>query len=295
MSPFAAGVAVREPPSYKLSASLRPASTCPSLSPSSSPRRLVRSVLSSVTIWLTFTTESRSKPALAAARATLPGAAASLRFDVIATAVTVLIRERLNASAETTSTGRRHAGADPCFGPKSAHQTSPRTTISPQLLAAGQPRGGHRGSTLASRRHSRGPSSPRSRAPRPASARARSHTTGCAKRLTCGAAVLLFERVGLGSRLQFSQCEYNPVIPLEDSAAWLLQRRTSWSKNSSGRPPRAGWGPRAHRGIDRQGGLNGFAVNVHDFFEQRAESVAAKQWVRRKLSPLLPRPRLSSC
>ena len=80
-------------------------------------------------------------PALPAARATLPGAAPNLRFDVIATTVTVLIRERLKASAETTKTGRRQAGADPCFGPKSAHQTSPRATTSRQLLSAGQPPG----------------------------------------------------------------------------------------------------------------------------------------------------------
>src|SRR3979411_1747720 len=83
-------------------------------------------------------TESRSKPALAAARATLPGAAPTLRCDVIATAVTVLIRERLKASAETTRTGLRQAGADLCFGPKSAHQISPLATTSRQLLAAGR-------------------------------------------------------------------------------------------------------------------------------------------------------------
>src|SRR5207247_8492557 len=101
------------------------------------PRRVSRLVLSRVTTWLTLTTQSRSRPAVPAARATLPGAADSRRFDVIAVTVTVLMRERLNASAETTRTGRRQAGAEPCRGPRSAHQTSLRATTSQLSLAAG--------------------------------------------------------------------------------------------------------------------------------------------------------------
>src|SRR6266704_6597429 len=101
------------------------------------PRRVSRVVLSRVTIWLTLTTQSRSRPAVPAARATLPGAAESRRFDVIAAAVTVLMRERLNASAETTRTGLRQAGAELCRGPRSAHQTSLRATTSQLSLVAG--------------------------------------------------------------------------------------------------------------------------------------------------------------
>src|SRR5229473_6151458 len=89
-------------------------------------------------------TESWSKPALPAARATLPGAAPNLRFEVIAATVTVLIRERLKASAEITRTGRRQAGADPCRGPKSAHQTSPRATTSQPSLSSGPSPAGDR-------------------------------------------------------------------------------------------------------------------------------------------------------
>jgi hypothetical protein len=82
------------------------------------PRRLSRVVLSKVTTWLMFTTQSRSRPAVPAARTTLPGAADSRRFDVIVATVTVFMREGLNASAETTRTGRRQTGAEPCRGPR---------------------------------------------------------------------------------------------------------------------------------------------------------------------------------
>jgi len=69
------------------------------------PSLASRLPLSNVTIWLTLTTKSRSSPAVPAAKVMLPGAAASRRFDVIANRVTVLIRERLKASAETTRAG----------------------------------------------------------------------------------------------------------------------------------------------------------------------------------------------
>ena len=107
------------------------------------PSRVSRLLLSSVTTWLTLTTQSRSSPAVPAAKVILPGAAASRRFDVIAATVTVLIRERLKASAETTRTGRRQAGAEPWRGPRSAHQTSLRATTSQRWPRAEQlPDGG---------------------------------------------------------------------------------------------------------------------------------------------------------
>jgi len=131
-------------PVHSPSASRRPASTCSIFKPSRLPRRLLKSLLSSVTTCVTLMTESRSKPAVPAARATLPGAAPNLRFEVMAATVTVLIRERLKASAEITRTGRRQAGADPCRGPRSAHQTSPRTTTSRRLLSSVQQPAGDR-------------------------------------------------------------------------------------------------------------------------------------------------------
>jgi hypothetical protein len=118
-----------------------PASTCSMRERSRLPSRVSRLLLSSVTTWLTLTTQSRSSPAVPAAKATLPGAAARRRFDVIATTVTVLMRERLKASAETTSTGRRQAGAEPWRGPRSAHQTSLRATTSQRWPGAAQPLG----------------------------------------------------------------------------------------------------------------------------------------------------------
>ena len=124
---------------HRLRASRSPASTSCMCLESRMPRRVSRVVLSRVMTWLTFTTQSRSRPAVPAASATLPGAADSRRFDVIVATVTVLIRERLNASAETTSTGRRQAGAEPRGRPRSAHHTSLRATTS-QLSLAVEPR-----------------------------------------------------------------------------------------------------------------------------------------------------------
>lgn len=135
-TPFFAGVAVRLVP-HRLRASRSPASTSCMCIESRMPRRVSRVVLSRVTTWLTFTTQSRSRPAVPAARGTLPGAADSRRFDVIVATVTVLMRERLNASAETTRTGRREAGVEPCGRPRSAHHTSLRATTSQLSLAAG--------------------------------------------------------------------------------------------------------------------------------------------------------------
>ena len=52
-------------------------------------------------------TESLPNPTESAGTTKLPGASASAMFDETATTVTVLIRLALNASAETTTTGRR--------------------------------------------------------------------------------------------------------------------------------------------------------------------------------------------
>ena len=140
LSLFFVGVAMRLVP-HRLRASRSPASTSSMCIESRMPRRVSRVLLSRVTTWLTLMTHSRSRPAVPAARATLPGAADSRRFDVIAATVTVLMRERLNASAESTRTGRRQAGTEPCRGPRSAHQTSLRATTSQLSLAAGPPPG----------------------------------------------------------------------------------------------------------------------------------------------------------
>src|ERR1700716_2012981 len=59
---------------------------------------------------------------------TFPGAPAHLTLDVSPTTETVRIAERLTKSADTTTTGRLNAGADPFGDPRSAHHTSPRRT-----------------------------------------------------------------------------------------------------------------------------------------------------------------------
>src|SRR5581483_171957 len=124
----------------------RPDSTLRRTRRSSAPRRSSRSVLSRVTTWDTFTTESLGSPPTPAVRATLPGAPASRRFEVIVTHTTVAIRLRLYASLETTRTGRRRAGAEPLGAPRSAHQTSPRwiTKVRPPPAAGRPPARGRR-------------------------------------------------------------------------------------------------------------------------------------------------------
>jgi hypothetical protein len=39
--------------------------------------------------------------------------------------------------------------------------------------------------------------------------------------------------------------------------------------------------------LAEKAGLNGFGGDIHDFFEQRAESAVALSWVKRKLHPLV--------
>ena len=158
-------------------------------------------------------TESRSKPALPAARATLPGAAPSLRFEVIVTTVAVLIREWLKASPETTRTGRRQAGADPRFGPKSANQTSPRATTFRQLLCVGLRPTVYREMTPQLRRSLLMPWLRPSRAPGATNVPALARRTRCARHRACVHDARLVERVDLGSRLQSSRSQYNQVIP----------------------------------------------------------------------------------
>jgi len=65
---------------------------------------------------------------MSAAISTFPGAPAHLTLDVRPTTETVRIAERFTKSAETTTTGRLSAGADPRGDPRSAHHTSPRRT-----------------------------------------------------------------------------------------------------------------------------------------------------------------------
>lgn len=60
-----------------------------------------------VTTCETFATESRGSPDASDGNSTFPGAATRRRFDVSATTTTVCSRLRLNASAWTTTTGRR--------------------------------------------------------------------------------------------------------------------------------------------------------------------------------------------
>ena len=76
------------------------------------PMRLTNRERSIVTIWLMFTTEAFGRDPVPFGRRTFPGAAASARFDVITTAITVEIALRLNESADTTRTGRRQPGSD---------------------------------------------------------------------------------------------------------------------------------------------------------------------------------------
>ena len=40
------------------------------------------------------------------------------------------------------------------------------------------------------------------------------------------------------------------------------------------------------RELARRAGLNGFASDIHEFFEQRAESQAARNWLARKIKPI---------
>src|ERR1700687_3379198 len=63
---------------------------------------------------------------MSAAISTFPGAPAHLTLDVRPTTETVRIAERFTKSAETTTTGRLSAGADPRGAPRSAHPTTPR-------------------------------------------------------------------------------------------------------------------------------------------------------------------------
>ena len=66
-----------------------PCSTRRSIVSEIRPARSERNCSSRVTIWDTFATESRGRPVTRRASSTLPGAFASRRFDVIATAMTV--------------------------------------------------------------------------------------------------------------------------------------------------------------------------------------------------------------
>src|SRR5260370_3992168 len=149
-------------------------------------------------------TESRSKPALSAARATLPGAAPNLRFAVIVATVTVLIRDRLKASAEITRTGRRQAGADPCRGPRSAHQTSPRTTTSRRLLSSGLQPAGDRATSPQPCTRLLEPWSRPDPAPDATDAPTLSRKTRCARRPTCVRDAQPVDRGELGLRQRSS-------------------------------------------------------------------------------------------
>ncbi len=103
-----------------------PSSTSLSLGSGSLPTRSLKKDLSSVTIWETFTTDSRPNFTLRLERDTLPGAAASFIFEVIAATTTVLMRLRLKSSDCKMTTGRLNPGSDAAGSGESAHHTSPR-------------------------------------------------------------------------------------------------------------------------------------------------------------------------
>ena len=92
--------------------------------------RSVRNVLSIVMICDTFITESWGSSVSSVLTGTLPGAAASRRFVVNTTAIMVWIRLRLKSSDWRMSTGLRYPGSEVMGSDSSAHQTSPRRTIS---------------------------------------------------------------------------------------------------------------------------------------------------------------------
>lgn len=75
-----------------------------------------------------FTTEVFFSPLDLAGIRTFPGAFASTRLDVIATATTVFIRLRLNSFDWIIRTGRRKPGPDPLGAVREDHHISPRFT-----------------------------------------------------------------------------------------------------------------------------------------------------------------------
>jgi hypothetical protein len=85
-----------------------------------SPTRSVRSILFSVIIAVTLTTESRGSLVAVAGKNTLPGIVARAVLEVITAASTVARRLALYGSDWITSTGRRFAGRLPDGGPRSA-------------------------------------------------------------------------------------------------------------------------------------------------------------------------------
>src|SRR6185503_13320295 len=89
------------------------------------PERPVSSVLSKLTIWETFATDSFGSPVNRTGSRTLPGALAHLVLLVSGTQTTVASRLRLNESPCTTTTGLRNPGPDPVGSGRSAHQISP--------------------------------------------------------------------------------------------------------------------------------------------------------------------------
>lgn len=40
------------------------------------------------------------------------------------------------------------------------------------------------------------------------------------------------------------------------------------------------------RDLAKKAGLNGYGVDIHEFFEQRAEEASARKWLSRKLRPV---------
>jgi hypothetical protein len=77
-----------------------------------------------------LTTDALLRPVPRLPHRTLPGASASLTFEVMMAATTVAILLRLKLSAEMTSNGRLKPGPDPVGLGSEAHQISPRRTVS---------------------------------------------------------------------------------------------------------------------------------------------------------------------
>jgi hypothetical protein len=90
------------------------------------PKRFVRNDLSTVTICDTFATDGIDSPVPLTGRRTFPGASVKRRFEVMATAITVLMRLSLKLFAETISNGRRNPGVDLAGFGNEADQISPR-------------------------------------------------------------------------------------------------------------------------------------------------------------------------
>lgn len=113
------------------SANLSPSSTVAKSRGLSRPTRSERTALSMVINCDTFTTEGFDSPEPRTGICTFPGAAASLRFDVMTAAITVLIRLSLKAFAETMRKDLRKPGPEPAGSGTEAHQISPlRATTS---------------------------------------------------------------------------------------------------------------------------------------------------------------------